>query len=189
MPEEDVAVVRDLLRARLQHLDGSRDRRERGLELVGGVRDELALCLLAPLLLRDVGDDEHRGVAAVPRRDADERIGSQLVGCDPGLRDLRLRPEEVRGHLPERDFLPWLGERFSLERAFEVEGSVSSGVCKLDLEVWVHGNDAFMQALEHLIEPVALKLELRERLAQLLPHPVDRQRQRAELVPEPEPGL
>ena len=58
--EEAVALDRVVLRARLQHLERGLDRGQRRAELVRRVRDELALGALAPLALRDVGDDEDR---------------------------------------------------------------------------------------------------------------------------------
>ena len=84
--EEAVALDGILLRAGLEHLDGADDRRQRRAQLVRGVRDELALGQLPPLLLGQVVDDEQRPVGLGLGRDPDDAVRVLLVGRHVHLR-------------------------------------------------------------------------------------------------------
>ena len=63
VPEEPRSSVVVELYAGEEQLDRVCDRRQRRLQLVRGVGDEVALGTLAPLLGGDVGEDEHDAVS------------------------------------------------------------------------------------------------------------------------------
>jgi len=106
--EEAVALCRVVLRARLQHLDRADDRRQRRAQLVRGVRDELALGELAPLLLGEVVEHDQHRVALGLRGDADERERAVVVGAYVRLRGRAVGVEQPLDELAQREALPRL---------------------------------------------------------------------------------
>ena len=66
---------------------------------------------------------------------------------------------------------------------------VCAGVCELDDEIRVDCDDPLLKLLEEPAKAITLVLELLERAAEALSHPVDRPRERPELVVEPGPKL
>ena len=111
MPEEAVALDGILLRARLEHLDRADDRRQRRAQLVRGVRDELPLGELPPLLLGQVVDDEQRPVRLGLGRDPGDPVGVLLVRRHVHLRHGRPLVEEALGELAQPEALPRVRQR------------------------------------------------------------------------------
>ncbi len=181
--EEAVALGGILLRAGLENLDRADDRRERRAQLVRGVRDELALGELAPLLLGEVVDDEERPVGVGLRRDPDDAVRVVLVGRDVDVRRRRALLEEGLRELAEPEAGPRLGQRVSF-REPAAEQPPRLGVRVVDDEILVDREHSFVQALEEELETVALGLEPAERAAELPPHPVEALCEQTELVAE-----
>ena len=71
MADEPVTLLWHFAGSGLQTLDRTRDRRQRRSQLVGGVRDELALRAAAPLSIRDIVQHEQHRLRA-SRRDPGE---------------------------------------------------------------------------------------------------------------------
>ena len=181
--EEAVALDGILLRAGLQDLDRADDRRQRRAQLVRGVRDELALGELAPLLLGEVVDDEQRPVGVGLGRDADDAVRVVLVGRHVHVGGRRALLEERLRELAEAEAGPRLGQRVSL-REPSAEQPPRLGVRVVDDEILVDREHSLVQALEQQLQSVALGLEAPERAAELAPHPVEALREQAELVAE-----
>ena len=181
--EEAVPLGGILLRSRLQHLDGADDCRQRRAQLVRGVRDELALGELPPLLLGQVVDDEQGPVRLGLGGDADDAVRVLLVGCHVHLRDGRPFVEQPRGELAELEALPRLRQRVSLSDP-AAEQSARLGVRKVDDEILVDRQHSLVQPFEEELQAVALGLDTSEGAAQLAAHPVEALREGAELVPE-----
>ena len=177
--EEAVPLGGILLRSRLQHLDGADDCRQRRAQLVRGVRDELALGELPPLLLGQVVDDEQGPVRLGLGGDADDAVCVLLVGCHVHLRDGRPFVEQPRGELAELEALPRLGQRVSLSHA-AAEQPARLGVREVDDEILVDRE----QPLEQEPQTVALRLEAPEGPSQLAAHAFEAVGEGAELVAE-----
>ena len=112
--EEAVALDGIVLRARLQHLDGADDRRQRRAQLVRRVRDELALGELAPLLLGQVVEHDQHRVALGLRGDADERERVLLVGVTCACASDAAGSKSAGGEVAQREAEPRLGQRVAL---------------------------------------------------------------------------
>ncbi len=126
------------------------------------VRDELALRQLAPLLLGQVLEHDHHGVALGLRRDSDQRERMLLVGSHVHLRERRAGVEEARGELAQGEGRPRLGQLVALGQP---RPEHPAGLCIRELhdELVVDSDDALVQPLEQHAEPVALTLDVPER--------------------------
>jgi hypothetical protein len=144
------------------------------------VRDELALGAFAALLVGQVADDED---AELPRRrgHAGEREHALVVRPHtPLLR--RVCGEEPGGERAHRLGLPGLRQRRAGPQL--AEHRARDAVRELHRQVRVDRHDTLLEALEQPLEPVAVCLDLPERGAEAVAHPVERRREVADLVRE-----
>jgi len=145
-----------------------------------GVRDELALGTLAPLLDGHIREhDDGDGWCSACRK-SDDRITQLCVELGPLLNGGRTRQEERAREVAQLDCLP-VGELHSGLQwsADEISGRV---VGELDGQIAVHRHHAVVKPLEKDLQPVALGAELGERVAQPDPHAVHGGGEVAELV-------
>ena len=145
------------------------------------VRDELALGLPAALLLGDVGEDEHDEIGR-RRGHADERDRGAVLPPAPGLGDRGALDEQPLRDAAERQAGVRLRQRRALLERHVREQQPGVLVRELDAQVAVDGEHALVQLLEQPLEPVALRAQLLERLAEARPHAVDRDGELADLV-------
>ena len=168
--EEVLARLGVVLGAGAQHLDRARDAGDRVAQLVGGVGDELALGELAAKLLGAVADDGEHGV-----------LGRQLAGCRSRRRGRRpagrrARPRRARRRAAARARAP----RSTLPSG--ADQRLGGGVREPHLAVGPDDHHRVVERVEDRRQPVALRRQRAERLAQRDPHRLQRRPEVGDLV-------
>jgi hypothetical protein len=136
------------------------------------------------LRLADVGEDEQRQ-AGGRSRDAHDRDRLLVLDRDARLRKLGVLAEQRRRQVPQPEAGPRGRQRAVHDQDVASEQPMRPRVREAHVEVPVDRDDALVQLLEEAAEAVAVGGQLLERVAEPAPHPVDAERERADLVAEP----
>jgi hypothetical protein len=171
--DEEVALVGQLLRPRLQDLDRRRDRREGRPELVRRVRDELALGPLPSLARGDVLEAHQRADAR--SGEVEDRGGGHLheellaSGLDPdplAERGLPVHDGAAQGPARGRKGVAAVGGEASevVDRRQHAQQTDGGRVLPRDAPFCVREHDRGGEVVEHDAKPGLLRLERPARL-------------------------